>query len=148
MTEIEFHANVPDKLQFSCRLLRKVVRCGTKAVVIADPLMLAQLDRLLWEFSNTEFLPHCMDSALAQTKAVTPILLVEQLDQQAEHPPNRVLINLGQQIPAYFEQFERFIEIASVESGDRLAALARWKHYKDRGYPLKRHDPVSAVANP
>ena len=147
MTDIEFHVNLPHKLEFSCRLLRKAFRSGAKAIVVADPPTLAQLDRLLWEFSSTEFLPHCMASGPELTTARTPILLVDQLEQHAEHAPGSILINLGQHVPEKFERFERFIEIASAESQDRLAALARWKHYKSRGYPLKQHNAANSGAN-
>lgn len=140
MTEIEFHANVPEKLHFSCRLLRKVIRSGAKAIVVADSATLGGLDRLLWDFSSTDFLPHCLVSAPEATRSATPVLLLEQLGQLGEHPGSSVLINLGHQVPAYFEQFERLIEIASAEPDDRLAALGRWKHYKARGYALKSHD--------
>ncbi len=146
MTEIEFHANVADKLQFGCRLIRKAVRRGAKAVVVADAQMLTRLDGLLWEFSPTEFLSHCTEIAPAHTRAHTPVLLVEQLTPQGQYPSNSILINLSHQIPASFEQFERLIEIASAEANDRLAALDRWKHYKNRGYPLKRHDANAAGA--
>ena len=33
MTEISFHFNVPDKLAYACRLLRKAVNAGNKVVV-------------------------------------------------------------------------------------------------------------------
>ena len=142
MTEIEFHVNVADKLHYSCRLLRKVVRSGAKAVVTAEAEMLAQLDQLLWQFSATEFLPHCLANAPAHTLAITPVLLAEQLDGC---PADSVLINLGQGVPANFERFERFIEVASDLPDDLGSARTRWKHYKDRGYSLKRHELQTAA---
>ena len=142
MTEIEFHVNVVDKLHYSCRLLRKVLRSGVKAVVTADAELLAQLDQLLWQFSATEFLPHCMSTAPAHTMAATPVLLVTHLDGC---PADSVLINLGQCVPGNFERFERFIELASNLPDDLGAARTRWKHYKDRGYLLKRHELQTAV---
>ena len=45
MTEVEFHVNVGDKLEYSCRLLRKAHAGGAKLLVTADPVMLAQLDQ-------------------------------------------------------------------------------------------------------
>ena len=146
MTEIEFHANVADKIQFGCRLLRKAVRSGAKAVVIADAQTLNELDKALWTFSPTEFLPHCQDSAPDTVIAASPLLLVEKLKPHTTDRSNRVLINLGQQVPEKFEQFERLIEIASEHPDDRAAALTRWKHYKDRGYALKRHDAAAGAA--
>lgn len=137
MTDIEFHVNVADKLHYSCRLLRKVLRTGAKAVVTAEAELLAQLDQLLWHFSATEFVPHCLSNAPAHTLAVTPVLLASQLDGC---PTDSVLINLGQRVPGNFERFERFIEVASDLPNDLDFARARWKHYKDRGYSLKRHE--------
>jgi DNA polymerase III subunit chi len=137
MTDIEFHVNVADKLHYSCRLLRKAYRSGAKAVVTAEPELLQQLDQLLWSYSNTEFLPHCKGDSSALTVAATPILLSDQLNT---YPAGSVLINLGQSVPAGFERFERFIEVASSLQADRLAARDRWKHYRDRGYSLKRHE--------
>jgi DNA polymerase III subunit chi len=137
MTEIEFHVNVQDKLHYSCRLLRKAHRSGTKVVVTAEPALLAQLDQLLWTFSGPDFLPHCNIQASAQTLAATPIQLAEQLQTC---PADGVLINLGQQAPAHFERFQRFIEVASAADDDIAAARVRWKHYKDRGYELKKYD--------
>ena len=137
MTDIEFHVNVADKLHYSCRLLRKAYRSGAKAVVTAEPEVLFQLDQLLWSYSSTEFLPHCKSDSSPPTVAATPILLTDQLNA---YPAGSVLINLGQQVPAGFERFERFIEVASSLDADRLAARDRWKHYRDRGYSLKRHE--------
>lgn len=148
MTEIEFHANVDDKLHYSCRLLRKAVRSGAHAVVVAEAETLAQLDRLLWSYSSTEFLPHCSATSLELTCQASPVLLVEQLAQALnEQAGSSVLVNLGQQVPANFERFQRFIEISSSQADDRQAALGRWKHYKDRGYSLKRHEAPSSGAD-
>ena len=142
MTEIEFHVNVADKLHYSCRLLRKVLRSGAKAVVTAETELLTQLDQLLWQFSATEFLPHCLSNAPAHTLGVTPVLLAAQLDGC---PAESVLINMGQHVPGNFERFERFIEVASDQPVDLHFARARWKHYKDRGYSLKRHEPQTSA---
>jgi hypothetical protein len=37
MTEIAFHFNVPDKLAYSCRLLRKAYLSGARVVVTGEP---------------------------------------------------------------------------------------------------------------
>ncbi len=137
MTEIEFHFNVHDKLAYTCRLLRKACRTGVKTVVTAELGLLTELDQLLWRFSATEFVAHCMATSNRQMLAATPVLLAEQLERC---PADRVLINLGQSVPDDFERFERFIEVVSVQENDRLIGRQRWKHYKDRGYALKQND--------
>ena len=151
MTGVEFHANVDDKLHYSCRLIRKAVRSGADAVVVGQADTLRQLDQLLWSYSNTEFLPHCFANSPEATRVASPVLLVEQLTEQLISPltelaSRSVLINLGQQVPVNFERFERLIEIASSQADDRQAALGRWKYYKDRGYALKRHEAPSVGA--
>ena len=151
MTDIAFHFNVPDKLSYSCRLLRKAYLSGAQLVVTGAPEMLAELDQLLWTFSALEFLPHYRmtmaakgDTAHGKTLAATPVLLVESLRDCAHHG---VLVNLGSDIPDQFERFDRFIEVVTTLDVDRLAARHRWKHYADRGYALKRHDLAVAGDN-
>ncbi|SFC56011.1 DNA polymerase III, chi subunit [Polaromonas sp. OV174] len=141
MTEIAFHFNVPDKLAYSCRLLRKAYLSGAKVVVTAEPERLNELDQLLWSFSPTEFVPHCRASASGHNLTATPVLLAESL---TECPHYEILVNLGLGIPAEFERFERFIEVVARDDEDRLAARDRWKHYTDRGYAMKRYDLAAA----
>lgn len=143
MTAIEFHVNQDDKLRYACRLLRKAYRTGARTVVTAEPELLEQLDKLLWQFSSTEFLPHCSSNKAAHMVAVTPIVLAGQLDACS---PDGVLINLGQSVAPGFERFERVIEVASSQEADRLAARSRWKFYQERGYPLKRHEAAPTEA--
>ncbi len=141
MTEIAFHFNVPDKLAYSCRLLRKAYLSGARVVVTAEPAVLAELDQLMWSFSPAEFVPHCRADASQSTVEATPVVLAESPGASQHHG---VLVNLGQGIPAGFEGFERFIEIVARTDDDRLAARSRWKHYTDRGYAMKRHDLATA----
>jgi DNA polymerase-3 subunit chi len=141
MTEVEFHFNVGDKLAYSCRLLRKARAGGAKIMVTAEPNVLAQLDQMLWTFSSTEFLPHCRSEADPATLALTPIVLTPSpSDPALEGSTHAVLVNLGQAVPEGFQRFERFIELVASAEDDRLSARQRWKHYKDRGYALKRYD--------
>jgi DNA polymerase-3 subunit chi len=137
MTEVAFHFNVPDKLEYGCRLLRKAWGSGARVVVTGEAETLRRLDQLLWTFSPLEFVPHCRLDAPPATVAATPVLLAADL---ADCPHHDVLVNLGQQVPAGFERFERFIELVTLADDDRVAARGRWKHYADRGYAMKRHD--------
>jgi DNA polymerase-3 subunit chi len=148
MTEVEFHFNVGDKLAYSCRLLRKARAGGAKIMVTAEPNLLAQLDQMLWTFSSTEFLPHCRGEVDPVTLALTPILLATSpADPVFAASPHGVLVNLGQAVPEGFERFERFIELVASAEDDRFSARQRWKHYKDRGYALKKYDLSSTAEN-
>ena len=143
MTEIAFHFNMPEKLAYSCRLLRKIYLSGATVVVTAEPDVLAKIDTLLWSFSATEFVPHCMGSAQPETVAVTSIVLGTS---GPEISGRVVLLNLGLSVPHGFEKFERLIEVVSQSPDEVQAGRVRWKDYAGRGYALKRHDLASRPA--
>lgn len=141
MTEIQFHFNVPDRLLYACRLLRKALRSGVSGVAVSGPAAtLARLDKLLWSFDPQEFIPHVLlreGQQLAERLTRTPIWLVERTEQGAHHP---VLVHLGEEPAEGFESFKRLIEIVSTDEAERDSARRRWKHYAGRGYDLQRFD--------
>ena len=140
MTEVSFHFNVPDRLVYACRLLRKATRKGAHVVVAAPSSTLAALDRVLWTFDPLEFVPHVRvvpGTAVAPRLRETPVWLVEQTSDAAHHD---VLLNLGLEPPDGFESFARVIEIVSTDEQERASGRARWKHYAGRGYDIQRHE--------
>ena len=138
MVDIDFHFNAPDKHNYVCRLARKA-RAARKKLVLycTDAALLADIDRHLWTFSETDFLPHC--HAGDRLAAVTPILLLGSTEQ-IELPHHEVLVNLDRDWPPLFARFERLIEVVTPDAADREAGRQRWKFYKDRGYTLTHHD--------
>jgi DNA polymerase-3 subunit chi len=145
MTEVAFHFNVPDKLGYACRLLRKAHGAGSRVVVTGDPEMLRTLDAQLWTFSAVEFIPHChVAAAEPALVAASPVLLAQT---PRGTPHQEVLVNLGGPVPEGFERFERLIELVTQEEGDRQQARGRWKHYADRGYAITRHDLAAREAH-
>jgi len=135
VTRVDFHFNAPDKLEYGCRLVRKIVRAGQRVVVFADPVSISKFDAALWTFSQLDFIPHvAAGDALA---AQTPVLLCSEPVETAHCD---VLVNLGLETPAFFSRFERLIEVVSTGDEDRTRARERWRHYKDRGYPLESFD--------
>jgi len=135
MTEIAFHFNVPDKLDYACRLLRKAVGTGARLVVTAESGLLAKLDVALWTFAPLDFIPHCRAGSDAAMLAVTPVVLAESA---LAAPHHEILVNLGTKVAEGFERFERLIEVVDMQEDDRLLARTRWKHYADRGYVITR----------
>lgn len=140
MTEISFHFNVPDRMGYACRLLRKAVRRGAKVVVAAPAPVLSQLDRQLWTFEALDFIPHVLAKTgmpLAPRLRHTPVWLT---DAVRDAPHQDVLLNMGDELVEGFEVFARVIELVPVDGPARLAGRGRWKHYADRGYVLQKHD--------
>ncbi len=140
MTDVEFHFNVPDRLAYGCRLLRKALRKGVGVAVTAPAPTLDALDRLLWTFADTEFIPHLRLPAAGVVPPHlqnTPIWLVDRAED-ASHLP--VLVNLGEQPAEGLGSFDRLIEIVSTAAAEREAGRLRWRHYASRGYAISRHE--------
>lgn len=139
MTEVSFHFNVPDRTDYTCRLVRKAARQGANVVMTGPAHALAHYDRALWTFDPLEFLPHVIlrpGQPVLDRLRRTPVWLVEDASQAEHHD---VLINLGDDAPAGFGSFARVIEIVSLDAADRAAARVRWKHYEARGYAIEHH---------
>ncbi len=138
MTEVAFHFNAPDKQAYACRLLRKALTAGSRVVVTAPADVLARLDALLWTFSQTDFLPHVRLPAEPAILSASPVVLTETPGQGVPH--RQVLLNLGTTMPDGFQDYERVIEVVSLDDEDRQQARSRWKRYTELGYPIIRHD--------
>ena len=133
MTRIDFHTNIPDKLSYACRLVRKARAADCRIVLLAaDGKELAALDEALWTFSEHDFLPHVpADDPLV---ASTPVILTDS--DAADLPHYQVLINLSGNTPTHFARFKRMFEIITSDEADTLAGRERFRFYKQRGYPL------------
>ena len=135
MARIDFHSNVSDQLDYACRLTRKALAAGCRLVVRHDSeQQLAEFDRLLWSFSDVDFLPHV--SVHDPLAAVTPVLQSLEGDSAsaADFAHHEILLNLSVGIPADFSRYERLIEIvppAALEAG-----RARYRYYQQQCYPL------------
>ena len=136
MTAVEFHFNAPDRLQAVCRLAAQAMADGERVLIYApEPELAARVDRLMWTWPATGFVPHCaVEDALAPE---TPVLIAR--DEQA--PANvRVLVNLAPECPPHFARFEHLFEVVGREDAEREAARARYREYKARGYAIANHD--------
>lgn len=137
MTEVAFHFNVADKWGYVCRLLRKAAQKGSAVTVAGEASDLQRLDHDLWTFSAVDFVPHCRVPCEPVVLEASPIVLCEA---PKDSPHQDVLINLGASVAAGFERFERLIEVVGTDEADRAHSRQRWKHYRDRGYAIVRHE--------
>jgi DNA polymerase III subunit chi len=141
VTEIGFHFNTPDKVNYACRLVRKAVSArGLRVVVVGEAHMLEAVDAALWQLSPSDFIAHCRANAEAHMVARSPVILSVEGADASSLPHREMLVNLGAEVPAGFERFERLIDIVSDEAEDRQIGRSRWRHYADRGYTIQPHD--------
>ncbi|KTT15789.1 DNA polymerase III subunit chi [Pseudacidovorax intermedius] len=145
MTEIDVHYNTSDKLRHACRLLRKAVLGAGAQVVVQGPApLLDALDEALWLFSPADFIAHCKADAPVHVRGRSPVVLGLAEGDAPSH--RQVMLNLGVDLPAGFERFERLIDIVGLDDAERLAGRNRWRHYADRGYAITRHDVGARTA--
>lgn len=143
MTEINFYTAVANPLAAAARLTGKAFSQGRRVRVLTpDAAATDELDRRLWQWPATGFLPHCR---LAHPLAdETPIIV----DHSPEHRGRAdVLINLQAAPPPFFARFERLVEIVSVDDDAVAAGRERWRYYKSRGYELKQHNLAEREAS-
>jgi DNA polymerase III subunit chi len=140
VTEISFYFNAASRSGYACRLLRGAHLKGMGLTVTGPAEALEEIDRELWSFSAADFLPHQRIERAAEVPVTLHASTIWLAADPIAAPRHDALLNLGSELPAAFETFERVFEVVSRDEADRLAARQRWKAYERRGYPIKRHE--------
>lgn len=146
-TEVAFHFNAADKLQYAVRLLRKAYAKGALLHVLADAGLSGHLDAELWQSIPGDFVPHCLDMAAPSMLAQSPIVIGPSvLDVDPAVP---ILVNLDGQLPdpGRIGRYQRVIEVVSTGIQDRELARSRWRWYQSSGIVPVRHDVAAALSS-
>ena len=136
MTSIDFYFNAEDRLQVACRLAGKAAKQNQRLLIYApEAETAARIDKMLWTWPATGFVPHC--AAHAPLAAETPVLI-----GSGEEAPEGcgLLLNLGAACPPHFERFERLLELVGREEQEKNAGRERYRYYRERGYRITNHD--------
>lgn len=143
MTKVDFYSGSPDKLRTACQLSHKAMQNGVRAVISTPNAATTDaLDKLLWHYPATAFIPHCRSNAAAAERTSAdssdwPVLLDHDGDR---FPHHELLINLQDECLPFFSRFERVIEIIGNNAEDSRKGRERFKFYRDRGYELQHID--------
>ena len=138
MTRVDFYLTQSKQLNTACKLAAKASHQGHHVFIHADDEAQAQqLDKLLWTFNQTSFIPHSLATAGTDIKAYDKVIIGHDHDPEFKHD---VMINLASTIPEFFSRFERVAEIVSGDEEQRQQARQRFKFYRDRGYQLNTHE--------
>lgn len=137
MTRVDFYIEAEDRLTVACRLVVKALQQQLRVVMYAPNEEVAHtIDRMLWTNPPIAFVPHCMADDRLATE--TPVLIARGNTDALSH--DDVLVNLHTGWPPSFARFRRLIEIVSRADDDKQQARARFRFYKDRGYPIQTHN--------
>jgi DNA polymerase-3 subunit chi len=133
MTKVDFYTGVDDKLHAACQLSHKAMLAGVRVLLHApDEATAEELDRLLWHYPATAFIPHCR--AQHPGAQEMPVTVSHQSDM---FPHSELLISLHTACLPFFSRFERLIEIVGGEEQDAQLGRERYAFYRDRGYEMR-----------
>jgi DNA polymerase-3 subunit chi len=136
VTKIDFYTGSTDKLRTACQLSHKAMQNGVRVILSTPDSATAEaLDKLLWQFSPTSFIPHCRSDA--KDISLYPVVINNSNDQ---FPHFDLLISLHENNVPFFSRFERVIEIVGQDAEDSRMGRERFKFYRDRGYELSHTD--------
>jgi DNA polymerase-3 subunit chi len=136
VTKVDFYTGSTDKLRTACQLCHKALQGGIRVMLsVPDTVSSHMLDKLMWEYPSSAFIPHCLSNH-ADAEAM-PVVIY-----QGEHNflDYALLISLHTQPVNFFSRFERVIEIVSTSEEDSRLGRERFKFYRDRGYELRHFD--------
>lgn len=135
MTKIEFRTHIADKIDYTCRWVRKALVAAPDSQIVlfcSDRNLLRRLDDAIWTFSDSDFLPHAI---IGDRHAFRSQVLLTA-DDHRELPHYGILVNLSPDIPACYARFERLIELVSTDQADTEAGRKRYVHYREQSYTL------------
>ncbi len=136
MTRIDFYQLDPARHRSDkvvCQLCQKAYENQQKTLLLTQsPEQTAYLDKQLWVFSDDSFIPHDTEQV---ADFDTPILLNDNPQPDCKR---QLLINLTDEIPENFAQYQRIIEL--VTDDNKQSARKHYSFYKERGYPLNHHN--------
>jgi DNA polymerase-3 subunit chi len=114
-----------------CKLCEKAYdQQKTVFIYTRSQLDAEKIDKLLWTYSDTSFLPH----AIVPQKAVISIGFGSPPSEKYD-----ILLNLTLETPDFFKLFDRVIEVISGEPTERQAARERYRFYRDNQCELNSH---------
>jgi DNA polymerase III subunit chi len=141
-TQVDFYllgaADPRARLTTACRLAEKACDQGLRvAVRTASPSETAELDELMWTFSDRSFVPHAVWPAEPAVAEHTPVLIASGALPESHRD---VLINLAPDGPTEPARFGRICEVVGADEDTKRRARLRWRNYADAGLTPTKHD--------
>ena len=140
MARVDFYilAQTDERARYmlACKLAEKAWRLDNTVYIHTRSRADAeQLDELMWTFRDGSFVPHGLAGRNDGTEA-SPIMIGSE-DRGIDS--RDLLINLGDEIPAFAEGFPRVAELVTSDESCRNLSRKRYATYRDQGHELNTH---------
>jgi DNA polymerase-3 subunit chi len=129
------------RLGYACRLTEKAYKLQHRIHAhAADGSMAKSLDMLLWTFRQGSFVPHEILAPGGATPLAPVTIGAADGEPALEPPPADLLINLADEVPAFYGRFARIAEIIDGSPAGREAGRARHRFYREQGLEPETHE--------
>ncbi len=126
-----------DVYRFVCRLVDKAYLLQKKIYIQVNSDEEGQrLDELLWTFRDISFIPH---GYLRINTVIDPLLSVNIATNKPKELNADIFFNLSNEVPTYFPEFSRIIEVVSEEKKSKNQSRHKYKFYKAQNCQLTTH---------
>ncbi len=130
------------RLVYACRLVEKAFQQqNTVCVTLDTPAAAEAFDNLLWTYADHSFVPHALavDAAASAGPApLTPVHVGCGVPVAAD-----LLVNLGQEVPAFYDRYARVADFVDAQPARRDAGRRRFAQYRDRGHTPQTHKVIA-----
>lgn len=139
MAEASFYIlqsqSLHDRYQFACKLIAKAYSLKQYCYVYTDSIEQSQLlDKLLWTFKQTSFIPHQIYDEEYGTPDYKQTILIGT--QAAPKNWQTLIFNLSSKYPDDLTQTERVLEILDNNKPLKQAGRQRYRQYKQNGFKM------------
>ena len=141
-TKVDFYligaADPRARLTAACRIAEKAYEQGLRvAVRTASPSETAEVDELMWTFSDRSFVPHAVWPAEPAVAEHTPVLIASGALPESH---SDLLINLASEAPSDPARFGRICDVVGGDEDAKRRARLRWRAYGSAGLAPVKHD--------
>lgn len=128
-------ATLESKLLFACQLLEKAYARGHRIYVNCNDQETAELlDERLWTFKEESFIPHHLQGEGPEPPPPIQIGF--------DHSPkgfNDLLLNLSQEVPVYYSQFKRILELVPGDEVAKEICRHHFRFYREKNCVIHTH---------
>lgn len=126
----------------ACRLVEKAYLRGHRVFIYCNNQQEAHLlDELLWTFKDNSFIPHNL-----QGEGPEPPPPIQIGYQSEPRGFNDILLNLNQDLPAFYARFQRIMEIVPNDEAAKELCRQHYKAYRAKQCELHTHEMTQVAS--